>query len=512
MIKNQNEIYNFNLWEDSNCTIQNLFEEASKKTPDKLAIVDNDYSISFRELSDLTDVMASFLLERGAKTGKPIGVYLKKSHLYIISCIAILKAGCAYIHIDSEYSEEIINTIFEDINPDLIITSSTMQRIKHAQNSKSIFLDIDTEWDKPRTGILTKRQVSAEEVAIIGYTSGTTGKPKGVEVSHRAAIYAFCKFWNEVKDIKENDRFGYVTYLAWDAMSPLLFNATGVIVPDQASTDLDDLLGYFKVHNINHAFFTPSLLKNILNKYSLEDLNEHFSKLKIIWLGGEIIERELLEKLNTLLPEVSVFNNYGPTECFVVSQGPISINNILSDGKVPAGYVLPEIDYLLFDDYSNDVTMSGQGYLYVSGPALANCYVNRPELTQEKFLKINNRIYYKTEDCCRILDDRQIIVLARQSFMINNDGKILFLKDVEQEFKFLINPEDCVAVKSKVSNNESEINLFYVLSSDKDRNIVNTIIIDKFKHVICTEVSSIPIHPVSAKIDYAKLLRIKNNN
>lgn len=493
--------HNFSLWKSE--SIVSAFEKAATNTPDIVAIIDGDFEISYRQLNAQANQLASFLKKQFINFQKPIAVFIPKSHWYLLACITSLKTGRAYVHIDSEYSEETILQVLKDSEPELILTVSLMKDKTAKTSFKRIFID-EVVFSDENPGN-SEISIDSEATAIIGYTSGTTGTPKGVAVSHRACLYAFCKFWQEVQDVNLKNRFGYLTYLAWDALSPLIFNATGIVMPDDVSPDFSKTLDCIQQHKINHIFFTPSLLNKLLTEASPGKVNDAFKWLNIVWLGGEIVQKDLILKMRNRFPQICLLNNYGPTEFFVVSQGNLDVDDAKKPLGVPAGRILPEVCYILLDENLNDVTAAGAGFLCVSGPAIANGYVNNEALTRQKFLPINDKIYYLTGDYSQVLPNGEVTILARQNRLVPNGNKNLFLKDIEDQFLNETYAKECAAILVPDRNGNVKVRIYY--STINNQEIVKSPFLSYISdwNVECVKVPLIPLHPTSAKVHYSKL-------
>jgi bacitracin synthase 2 len=495
-------------YNDSSVTIQSLIKIHATNTPEKVALIDGNTKMSYKELDLLTDSIALNLLENDKITNESIiGVLINKSYKYIVASLSILKTGARILHLDEDYPQETLNYIISEASPLVIFTCNNLiESIPEGNNF--ISLDEKIDWT-----VNTEKQLvihtNHSKTAIIGYTSGTTSRPKGVEVSHRACIYSFNKFWEQTCNIKDVQNFGYITYLAWDTFSPLVTGATGIIIQTEANTNMNLLYQSLIKYKINNAFFTPSLLDKFLNSLPLEDLKRAFKNINVIWIGGEIVKKNTINTLYKVKPSISLINNYGPTECFVVSQGEIKTSEVKKESIVNAGYILPELEYKLLDDNKKDTTKEGRGYLYITGPALANNYFANTKLTNEKFVRIDGKIYYETSDYCEVDKDRKITILGRNSFIFNDlEGRSLPTSLLENEILDNVNIEDCVIVTDYDSNSETKVHTFVLNTSEKLRRDVSKIIEKHTNNFEVINVSEIPVKAASQKINYKELLAI----
>lgn len=492
-------------------SIIDIFQQVKTDYPKKVAIKDVNIDITYENLDFLSDALALHITNNCSKLDEPIGILVKKSYKYLVSCIAVLKCGLPYIHIDEAYPNSTIEHILNENNVGVILSDSSFNSLSSLKSVQTINLDNLESLDEQGTYFKPIPFESADSTAIIGYTSGTTGLPKGVKVSHRAVIYSYYKFWEEVKNNEGKDRFGYITYLCWDGLSPLLNGSTGIIVPENIINSPSVLCKYIYDKNIEHCFFTPALYNSFLDE--LVSCNFESFPLKIVWLGGEIVSKSLICKSASTLKETILINNYGPTEFFVVSQG--IIDKDISKSKrevypynIPTGKILSELDYLLLDDEKNDITDSGIGFLYVSGPAICNGYVNRADLNGNYFHKINGKTYFNTGDYCQVKNDRTLSLLGRDSFILTKQSITIPLKEIEDKVTDLKNIEACVVLKN-ITREGFTVSVYYKTNGQITKDCVEDCVADIVEFfsckVHCFEIKDIPLHPVSKKTNYMKL-------
>jgi acyl-coenzyme A synthetase/AMP-(fatty) acid ligase len=382
-------------------------------------------------------------------------------------------------------------------------------------NFPYLFIDKDSDWKKCSTPI-KYQQTTSDDIAFIGYSSGTTGTPKGVAVTHKSAIYSFCHFWKEIWNLPERNQYGYATYLSWDAMGPLLFGATGNIIPDYSDSPRA-LLNYMHRKGINHSFFTPSLLKSIIQEIPSNEIKKKLARLKILWLGGEILTRDLLKKIYDLLPNITIVNNYGPSECFVVSQGILKKEDAnLKQLFSPTGRILPDMQVLLLNKKYKEVNAGETGELFVAGPCLADGYLNNSKMTKEKFLNLNGQIYFKTGDFANYMYDGRLVIEGRSNFIFYRGSSKINLTQVQQIINKFHSFKDCVLLN--ISEDKNRLVCFFVkennMKKKADQNYKKILKNKLPKHLIpdqFIELNKIPINKNSQKADYIQLKKIINN-
>lgn len=510
-----------NNWKNSESTIPKLFKEIVEKNKEKIAVICENVELTYLELDDMSNRLASFLYNNWVRPGSSVGIHFNKEHLYLVSCLATLKCGCAYIHMDSAYSGDILIRIVEENTPFAILSNSSLLNTSSIQACPIYTLDTFDDWrSTPIIDFdLINKENKPSKTAIIGYTSGTTGNPKGVAVPHQAALYSFYKFWEEIKDIKDKDRFGYLTYLAWDALSPLLCWASGIMISEEANENIELLFEELEKNKVNHIFLTPTLLKKILGFLPNKKFQKILEKIGVVWIWGEIIAPETVKAFMQAFQNSILINNYGPTECWVVSQGRLSKSKIhyYVENWVPNGNILPEISYKVLNENGNEIEGDNIGYLYVSGPALASHYIGNPELTAKKFTSLDNKTYFSTGDLCRVLADSELQIIGREDFLTLNNSQIIPIEEIETNIRQISGIKDCVIISSKRSLIDKDILIYYVEDTEIDTN--NNELESKIKSIIsqynfsfvCININNVPMSETSQKIDYSHLIFLANN-
>jgi len=498
------------LWKNSSTTVVSMFEGTVKDFPNVVALKCNNITYTYSELNTLTDNLAYYLQKKGVVKNAVVGIYLDKSPEYIIACLSILKAGGAYLHIDTEYNPEIIKKVIDDTHPILVITRKSFSIDFGIYGTYPIYVEDNDTWNPDNQPLSKIDSLTQDDAAFIGYTSGTTGIPKGVVVSHLSAVYSMSKFWEEVNEFGDIDIYGYATYLSWDALSPLLFGGTSYIIPDLICQSSPQLVNYIFENKINHTFFTPSLIVNILETVDEKEIKEKLSGVRVIWVGGEVVTGDLLKKIKSLLPNTHILNNYGPSECFVVTQGELTANDVTYQ-LCPAGAVLPEMDVKVLDSKMQTVQKYEKGELYVKGPCLATGYVNNTQLTNSKFIDIKGEIYFRTGDIASYTDDGRLIIHGRADYFKNVKGVEVNVLELQQKICQLLSLDYCIFDVD--SRNGEEITVLFYPESKMDAEemkfilqqaLPNGLVPTQYRHI-----TSIPMSPTSQKLDRKNLFNKK---
>lgn len=488
-------------------SLHGLFDRNATIHPNRMAVEGLQSKFSYSELKDQSDLIASFLVTEASSTLGAVGLLIARHPMSIAGILGILKSHSKVVFFDEAYSPELVDRICEENGIKLILTATGRRESLGTSRIRTLDLLEDVRWRFcPVQKEDLAQETDPEEIAIVGYTSGTTGEPKGVAVSHRACLYAYQKFWDEIPEGIEADRFGYVTYFAWDALSPLTSGKTGVFVDGTSEDDATVLVKSLGQQKINQIFLTPTLLRALVAQVNSAEGEDQLRHLKVIWVGGEVLSTTLLRAAMDSFPNAIFINNYGPTECFVVSQGPLLRRQ--NSHIAAAGRVLPELRILLLDDEGNNVTSGGAGYLCVSGPALASGYVGRPDLNAMRFKKFEGEIYFLTGDFCSISADGELHVIGRSDFLgrSTEQQKISALEATLSEHPLV---EAHKVVKNPFTL--KGILVFVVPRRPDARRVLYDFINRAVPEASCVFVDDIPLHPASRKADFSRLFAIASS-
>lgn len=407
-------------------------------------MVDGDVQLTYGELDEMSNRLANHLRGYQIEPNDAVGILLEKCYEYVVACLAVLKAGGAFLHLELAYPDNLLRQVFADAAPKVVITKRKYADRVIAHNVCALAMDDNAWLSTPETPL--QSAVAGDNLAIIGYSSGSTGTPKGVCVSHRATLYAYQQFWHELREIEGKERFAYSAFLVWDVLSPLVMGHTGYMVPDEVSFDPQRLISYFAQHRINHTFLTPSLLSALMKNIDPALLKKQMQTLNVVWVGGEVMTQPLVNETLELLPHLTLINNYGPTECFVITQGKLAANDPATPTICAVGRVLDGMTVHILDEDLRPVPHGEVGELYASGPCLADGYLNNPKLTAEKFIPIGDRLFYKTGDSARLLEDGRLMILGRRDAMLKIRSYNVNLLAIEELLRQHPDVDDCVVV------------------------------------------------------------------
>ncbi|MEN6327614.1 MAG: amino acid adenylation domain-containing protein, partial [Syntrophomonas sp.] len=404
---------------DRELTIVDMLRAQADRTPDNMAVVYADHSYTYRELDEITDKIARFLTAQGAGREQAVGVLIKRSEYLAICSIGILKCGAAYLPLDPNYPSERLEFMLQDAGAKILMADDDLyEKVPNYQGemiptSRLGELDADTRLKPPR----------AEDLFILLYTSGSTGLPKGCMLEHRNLVN-YCRWYHDYYGASETDRGAAYASYGFDVhmmeIYPILtIGASVYVIPEEMRLDLIELNQYFEKNHITLACITTQLGRQFamtMNNQSLRHLT----------VAGEKL-------VPCAVPGYNFHNGYGPTECFFVTL-------FLMDkeyASVPIGKPLYNTDIYILDRQGRQLPVGVPGELCISGYQVCRGYLNRPEMTAEKFV-INpyNQAegyerYYKTGDVCRWLPDGNIEFIGRRDFQVKIRGFRVELTEIE---------------------------------------------------------------------------------
>ncbi|KAG0318637.1 hypothetical protein BG000_004123 [Podila horticola] len=398
--------------------IHNLFEDQVKRGPETIAVMHDDRSMTYRTLNNHANYLVHRLVGFGIKPGDNIAIQLPRSFELIIVQLAILKVGAAYVPIDMEAPVDRQAYIMSDSDAKLLITEEDAKIPMGIQTPLLRFtadqeklVDVKDMLDSPE-----RIPVSSLDTAYIMYTSGSTGRPKGVMVSHRGI--ANLAVDNGFVDFDSSDRVAFSSNPSFDpstfeVWAPLLNGASIVIIDRDTFLDPHSLAEALIRHQVTFLHMTNALL----HQYAFI-IGDTLSNLK--YLTGAAEQGSIKAYLNVLQHggPVRLLNRYGPTETTVDATTYLVTGTISQLDRLPIGRPIKNTRLYVLDKSLNPVPTGVVGELHIGGPGVANGYLNRPDLTAERFLPdpfSNHKCahMYKTGDLVRYLPDGNIVFLGR---------------------------------------------------------------------------------------------------
>ncbi len=456
--------------ETINRSINSLFEEQVLKSPNSMAISAGYETLTYKSLNEKSNRLAHHLIKKGVSKGDLIGICINRSPELIISIVAILKAGCAYVPLDPDYPKDRLCFITEDSALKLIVTNPKSRENfpENYGSGKIIFLDVENSVIQNESTKNVHSEVLVNDLAYVMYTSGSTGRPKGVMVEH-GSVVNLSKQCNYVS-LNSATKWLATGSISFDATTieywGTLLNGGELILTDTLSLlNTNKLKQIVNDHRINTIFITTSWFHQIVD----EEIDA-FKGLKYLLVGGDRINTELSNKVLETFPDLSFIHCYGPTENTTFSTTYSHTRYCL--GELPIGKPLPNREAYIIDPStcSNELQPIGAvGELSVGGEGLARGYLNRPELTNKKFVAhptAKNRRMYLTGDKARWLKDGNIEFKGRFDNQIKLRGYRIELGEIESvvgDCEGVLS--NCVLVKTN-GMGEKRLVCYFALEND----------------------------------------------
>lgn len=445
-------------------TIHGLFQEQAMKTPNKLALKYESERLSYCDLEKKSNQLATYLRNRGVGKGLVVAVCLEPSIQQIICLLAVFKAGAAYLPLDPTYPKDRLKFMLKDALANYLVSLEKHDELFSDYCGNVISLDKEKNNIEKEADELLSLDNSANDLAYVIYTSGSTGTPKGVCIPHKNVhrlITATQKWFGfNQKDVWVLFHSYAFDFSVWEIWGALLTGGTLIIVPyfiSRSPSDFSHLLEAEKVTVLNQ---TPTAFSQLLS-YQKQSLTHNNFCLRLVIFGGESLNPYILKSWYEAYPDskISFVNMYGITETTVhVTYYPIDVNNLFASNII--GEKIPDLKLYILNQNQEICPVGVVGELYVGGAGVALGYLNRPELTQKKFIQNpfscnNEEKIYRTGDKARYRSDGNIEYWGRLDDQVKIRGYRVELGEIES---LLISHPDvaqatvCVEDTSKQQN------------------------------------------------------------
>ena len=450
-------------------TIHQLYQRQALKTPEKIAVECDGSQLSYAELDTASDNIARALIHHDIKPGDLVGLFSERSIEMVIGVLGILKSGAAYVPMDPAFPSERLGHMVEDAQMSVIITSQALESMLPDNRAKIItYEQVDSE---TKLDGLNFNSSEPSDLAYVIFTSGSTGRPKGVQIEHRALVNFISSMARE-PGIKQDDVLLSVTTLSFDISGlelflPLTSGARVVIANSDTVSNGNLLRDLLKSSNATIMQATPISWRLLLEANWQGNPN-----LKCL-VGGEAAPMDLVQQL---LPKcTSVWNMYGPTETTIWST---IYKFSLNDDIISIGRPIANTQIYVVSEELQLQPIGVVGELLIGGDGLARGYLNRSELTKQKFIhnpfsKEPGKKLYRTGDLARWHNDGTLECLGR----IDNQVKLRGFRIELGEIESTINSHDLIeeSIVSIIDDNENAKLVAFIKTSEKELNFVDNL-------------------------------------
>ena len=400
-------------------------------TPEQIALVAGTEVLTYADLNRRANQLAHHLRALGVGTDKVVGLFLERSPSMVVAALAVLKAGGAYLPLDSAVPAERLAFMLREAGVEVVVTRSGMAATVPAGNWQIVDLDLRAQFDH-YPGDDPRVELALEDLAYVIFTSGSTGKPKGVEITH-AGLRNLVLWHVGAFQVTPEDRASHQASLGFDAavweVWPYLAVGASLYIPSEDIRKQPEALrDWFVENRITITFLATALAESML---ALDWPPQ--TALRTLLTGADVLRRRPAEKL-----PFTLVNNYGPTECTVVATSGVVATAENQTGRPTIGRPIDNTLVYVLDEQMKPVADGIPGELFLGGPSLARGYCNRPDLTEQKFVRNpfsaqpGSRLY-RTGDLVRRLPEGELEFMGRADEQIKIRG-------------YRVEPEEIVAV------------------------------------------------------------------
>jgi natural product biosynthesis luciferase-like monooxygenase protein/amino acid adenylation domain-containing protein len=440
--------------------VHGLFEAQVEANPQAVAIQFGSQAVTYGELNQRANALARRLIDAGVGRGVFVGLCTERSIEAVVGMLGVLKAGGAYVHLDPAYPPERLRFIIEDTRARILLAEGKF--IDLLPSSHCEVLQIETNGKTDQTVELPR--VPSDQAAYVYYTSGSTGQPKGV-VSTHAAVVNFLNYVLREHRLSAGDVVLQVAALSFDAsvrdiLGPLAAGAKAILPDETDAKDPAALIAAIERHRVTCLLsLVPARLSGLLN--SATGTTRDLSSLRLLLLSGEHLPLADCRRVWQLFgDQVSIVNQYGPTECTMISTFQRVTPTAGAQGNALAGMPIDNVHVRILDEHLELSPPGVPGEVFIGGEGLARGYLNRPDLTAERFIAhphstTSGARIYRTGDLGRLLPGGELEILGRLDHQLKIRG--LRIEPAEIEVVLAAHPsvrEAVVVAREDVPNDK----------------------------------------------------------
>ena len=447
-------------------TLNQLFEEQAKMTPDRRALKLEDKQVTYRDLDERANRLGRTLKAGGLKDNSITGILAERSPEMVVGIFGILKANGAYLPIDPLYPDERVIYMLLDSGVEWLLAGhSFVERFNKGTVCEVLDIEDTDLYRGDCTGV--GGTGGSGHVAYVIYTSGSTGKPKGVMVEHRSVVNTLSAL-QERYPVGPSDLYLLKTSYIFDVSVVEIFGwSLGggglVILPKAEEKDPAKILAAVYGDGVTHLNLVPSMFNALVDM--LDDRHKRqLSGLKYMFLAGEALGAGYVDKFRQFNLSCCLENIYGPTEASIYASW-YPLSGWQGGTRVPIGSPLHNVGLYVLDSYMNVQPINVDGELYIGGAGLARGYLNNPELTMEGFLDdpfVPGGRIYKTGDLARFLPDGNVDFLGRMDHQVKIRGYRIELAEIENRLLRHPGVKDAVTLARKSETGEPYLCAYFV--------------------------------------------------
>jgi amino acid adenylation domain-containing protein len=419
-------------------TLHQLFEEQAARTPQACAVIFEDRQLDYATLEREANRLAHHLRTLGVGPDVVVALCMRRCPEMVVAMLGILKAGGAWVPIDPDYPLERVAFVLEDSAAALVLTQqAVLERLREASaRTHAIALD-SPEWSQlsaTLSGHAPDPVAGAEHLAYVIYTSGSTGKPKGAMIPHRGICNRVLWMLERIGLTADDHVLQKTTFTfdssVWEFFAPLAVGGPVVLARPDGEKDTGYLVDAIRAQAISVLQMVPSALRALLLEPSLPAC----TSLRYVESVGEALDLDLAREFGRCLPGATLGNFYGPTEASDIATS-IDVTGLAeAPGPVPIGRPIANVRVYVLDHALQPVPIGVAGELYIGGVGVGRGYLNRPELTAERFVAnpfATGERLYRTGDLARWRADGIVAFIGRTDHQVKIRGLRVELGEIE---------------------------------------------------------------------------------
>ncbi|GAA0373346.1 non-ribosomal peptide synthetase [Bacillus horti] len=461
-------------------TLQDMFEEQVAQTPDRLAVRCGDTTLTYAQLNQRANAIAHYLRGKGADRNSLVGILVERSIEMMVGIFGIIKAGAAYLPIDPSLPTDRIQYMLEDSEAKLVITQKkfleVLKDVEHRMATEALFTVVNLNDPSLYSDIIApaEKYSSPESLAYVIYTSGSTGKPKGTMIEHRSVLNRI--HWMQRKyPLTEHDVILQKTPFTFDVSVWELFwwtfaGASVSLLPPGGEKNPEMILHTIEREKVTTMHFVPSMLNAFLEYVEHTAERDQLRSLKRVFTSGEALQANQVNQFIALVNKHSgatLHNLYGPTEATV----DVSYFDCSEEGLnvIPIGKPIDNIKLYVLNPDLNLQPIGCPGELCIGGVGVGRGYINKAELTAEKFISNpfeTDQVLYRTGDLVKWQEDGNIQYLGRFDHQVKIRGHRIELGEIESQLLKLPAIKEAVVI-SKPDHNENNQLVAYIVATTR---------------------------------------------
>ncbi|MCO7224318.1 non-ribosomal peptide synthetase [Pleionea sp. CnH1-48] len=454
---------------ESELCVHQVFERKAAQQPDAVAVVFEQSSLTYQALNEQANQLARWLISAGVTPGSTVALALERSLDMVVAIYAVVKAGAAYLPMDPGQPRQRQHDILQDAKPTAILTQSAFVQDYLSFDIPCVDLQNQRPFADKAIDNLNENEVcyAPEQLAYVIYTSGSTGKPKGV-LCHHLGLHNRIDWMQREYSLGQKDvvlqKTPYTFDVSvWEFFWPLMTGATLVVAKPEGHKDPLYLQQLIQQHQVSTLHFVPSMLSLFLTSAKIS----HCTSLRQVFCSGEALSADVQQAFFTQTKNTELHNLYGPTEAAIdVSYWACERHS--KDALVPIGQAIQNTELMIVDEQLNPVPIGVSGELLLGGLGVAYGYLNRAELTAEKFIQHPfkpQQTLYRTGDIVRCLERGVLEYMGRSDHQVKLRGLRIELGEIEAAINTVDGLKDAVVTLREDVPGDQRLVAYF--SSDK---------------------------------------------